>query len=71
MLKLLRRAWYLLRRRQLERDLSEELAFHRAMKQRELQDAGLTPLDAGVATRRALGSTALAGDHARDVWVWP
>ena len=36
MRQLLRRVWYLLRYRQVERDLSEELAFHRAMKQREL-----------------------------------
>jgi len=28
-------------------------------------------MDARFATRRALGSTALAGDHARDAWIGP
>jgi putative ABC transport system permease protein len=41
------------------------------MKQRELEQQGLDPTDAAVATRRALGSVALAHDQARDVWIWP
>src|SRR5207245_2994284 len=65
---LLRRAWYLWRHRQLEHDLAEEIAFHRALKQQELEAGGLKPTDAGIATRRALGSVALAQDQVRDVW---
>src|SRR5262245_55663666 len=45
---------YLLRRRQFERELAEEMEFHRAMS-----------------APRAFGSTALAQDRARDVWLWP
>lgn len=71
MRQLLRRAWYVLRRRQLERDLRDELEFHRAMKQRELEDAGHTLGDATIASRRALGSVALAQDQVRDDWIRP
>jgi predicted permease len=69
MRRLLRRVWYLLRRPQFEADLAEELDFHRAMKQHELEEAGLEPREAAVAGRRALGSATLAQDRSRDVWV--
>src|SRR5436190_24364810 len=65
----LRRIWYVVRHRQLDAELAEEMALHRAMKQQELEEAGLEPQEAAFATRRALGSTALAQDHAHDVWV--
>jgi predicted permease len=67
-MRLLRRLWYALRFRKLEADLAEELEFHRAMKQRELEDLGLEPRDAAFASRRALGSKALAQDRTQDVW---
>src|SRR5437879_1274266 len=69
MRKLLRRVWYLLRRRQLEHDLAEEIEFHRALKQQELEQAGLEPREAAFASRRALGSVALAENRSRDVWL--
>jgi hypothetical protein len=65
---LLRRLRYLVRRRRFEADLADEVAFHREMTQRELEARGLKPAEAVRATRRALGSFALAQDHARDVW---
>src|SRR6266851_2961489 len=68
MRQLIRRVWYAIRRRRFEADLSEEVEFHRAMKQQELEEGGLEPVEATFATRRALGSTALAQDRARDVW---
>src|ERR1700687_6146009 len=71
MRQLLRRAWYAVRHRQFHSLLADELDFHRAMKQRELEQQGLDPPDAALATRQALGSVALAHDHARDVWIWP
>jgi MacB-like periplasmic core domain len=67
--QLLRRAWFLLRRRRFEADLAEEMAFHRALKQQGLEEGGLEPREAAIATRRALGSIALAQDRTRDVWV--
>src|SRR5438093_8979478 len=68
MRQLLRRAWYAVRKRRFEADLSEEMAFHRAMKQREIEERGVDPGEAAFAARRALGSIALAQDRSRDVW---
>jgi putative ABC transport system permease protein len=64
----LRRAWRVLRYRRFDSELAEEMEFHRAMKQRELEMRGADPTDASFAARRALGSIALAQDHSRDVW---
>jgi hypothetical protein len=69
--RLLLRLRHLLRRREFEDDLAEEMAFHRALKQRELEERGQPPHDAAVAARRALGSQALAQDQARDAWISP
>ncbi len=72
MRKVLRRLRYLFRQRQAEADLADELAFHREMKEQELEAGGLAGTEARFAVRRALGSAALAQDRARDVWlpVW-
>jgi putative ABC transport system permease protein len=59
---------HVLRRRQFDADLREELEFHHAMKQRELEARGCAPGDAAWLAQRALGSRALAEDQARDVW---
>ena len=59
MRQLLRRAWHIIRLRQFERDLADELEFHRQMAHEELGSA------------RAVGNTTLARDDARDVWTWP
>jgi putative ABC transport system permease protein len=71
MRELLCRAWYLFRRRRLEADLAEELEQHRRLKQQDLERGGLTPADAAVQSRRALGNVLLARERARDVWIWP
>lgn len=71
MRRLLRRAWYVLRARRREAELREELAFHRAMKQQELEDAGADAARARLDTQRALGNDLAARDRARDVWMWP
>jgi putative ABC transport system permease protein len=69
--ELLRRVWHALRRTRFDADLAEEMTFHREMKQRALEQAGVDPRHATVAADRAFGSGALAANHARDVWVWP
>jgi putative ABC transport system permease protein len=66
--RLLRRVWYLVRLRRLDEDLAEELEFHRAMKQRELERNGLPERDARFQARRAMGNIGLARDRARDLW---
>src|SRR5713226_4737488 len=70
--RLLRRLQHLLLQRQRGADLAEEMDFHRAMKRQELERAGVDRGAAELATRRQLGSMALAKDRARDVWlsVW-
>jgi putative ABC transport system permease protein len=70
MLKLARRLYYWLNRSRHERDLVEELDFHRSMKQDQLEQRGLTPAAAQYATGRALGNATLAREDARAVWVW-
>src|SRR5882672_2961030 len=71
MLRLLNRLRYWLRHRRMEADLAEELEFHRNMKQREFEEAGLPGLEASTASRRALGNVMLAREDARAVWIWP
>src|SRR5262245_11258990 len=68
---LLRRVWYVIRQRQFERDLAEEIEFHRAMAQRDLERRGIGLEAAGSAARRLLGNTTLAREDSRGVWIWP
>jgi hypothetical protein len=56
MTELLRRIWYLLNRRRIERDLAEEMAAHREMM--------------GAENRPAFGNTLRLREEARDVWGW-
>jgi hypothetical protein len=65
MRQLLRRLWDLTHRRQREADLAEEMAFHRELKEEELQERGTNPAAARLAARRAFGSMTLARDEAR------
>lgn len=69
MRQLLRRLWYAIRQRRFKVDLAEEMEFHRAMTQQDLEDRGVDRTDAAFAARRAFGSAALAQDLARDVWI--
>ncbi len=55
-MELLRRIWYLLNRRRIERDLAEEMAVHREMMEAE--------------SRPAFGSMLRLREEARDVWGW-
>src|SRR5687767_2466704 len=65
---LLRRVWYLVRLRRLDAELAEELEFHRAMTQRELERNGLPERDARFQAHRTMGNVGLARDRARDLW---
>jgi putative ABC transport system permease protein len=66
--QVIRRLWNMLRLGRLDADLAEEMEFHRAMKQRDLEERGLKTADAAPEARRALGSIPLAQDRSRDVW---
>src|SRR5215471_9165327 len=58
-MRILRRLRYLLHQRRAEKDLAEEIEFHRIMN----REAGDDP--------RAMGSITLAREDARAVWIWP
>lgn len=67
---LLRRAWHILRQRHFDAELRDEMECHRAMKQVELEHAGLSSDEARRESRRALGNGTLAREDARAVWIW-
>src|SRR5262245_36489466 len=69
MRKTLRRFHYWIRNRQSSHDLAEELEFHRALKQQELERSGLPNDAAESASRRAMGNTLTAMEDARRVWI--
>jgi predicted permease len=60
----------LFRRRRLERDLDEELAFHLAMREADYRRAGATPSDARAAARRRFGNVTYLKEQCRDMWTF-
>jgi predicted permease len=68
---LLRRLWAMIRVRRLDAELDEELQFHRAMKEQELQRTGLPADQARLAARAALGNITRSREDARAVWLQP
>ncbi|HET9359148.1 MAG TPA: ABC transporter permease [Vicinamibacterales bacterium] len=69
--RLLRRLRYWLRQDNHEAALAEELEFHRAMKQQDLEADGLAPEHARFAAHRAMGNVTLAREDSRAQWIWP
>ncbi len=67
----LRRLQHAFRLPQVDRELREELELHCAMKQRELEAAGLSPVSARRSAMRAMGNMLRAREDARSVWLWP
>jgi hypothetical protein len=63
--------WYVIRQRQFERDLAEEIEFHRAMARRDLEQRGVGTATADSTARRLLGNTTRAREDSRGVWIWP
>jgi predicted permease len=70
-MKLIRWIQFLILRRSAEAELAEELEFHRAARQQQLERSGFSPDEARFASRRALGNVTLAREDARAVWIWP
>jgi macrolide transport system ATP-binding/permease protein len=60
---------FLFRRDRFDRELAEEMEFHRAMLAAEKAREGLDPEAAAASARRQLGNTTLAAEQARDVWL--
>jgi predicted permease len=70
-MNIVRRLQYLFRSRRMERDLAEEMEFHRTMIQKDLEGSGLAPGDAALAGRRAMGTATQMREESRAVWIWP
>jgi hypothetical protein len=66
----LRRLIALFRRRRMDRDLDDELAFHLAMRQEEHAVRGVAPTDADLTVRRHFGNVLRVKEQARDAWVF-
>jgi hypothetical protein len=60
----------LVRRKQLERDLEEELAFHLAMRAQDNRRAGLEIKEAGYAARRQFGNTTQVKENSFNLRRW-
>jgi hypothetical protein len=60
----------LIRRRQLDRDLADELQFHLAMAEEKRQAEGLAPEEARAAARRAFGNAAVLRETEMWLFAW-
>ncbi|MDE3180822.1 MAG: ABC transporter permease [Acidobacteriota bacterium] len=60
----------LLRRRQLDHDLADELEFHLAMRERKLVEQGVTPEEAHYAAKREFGNATAAKETNREMWTF-
>lgn len=69
MRSLVRRLRARIRYRRFDADLAEEIECHRAMKQRELEQAGLTSGEARFMSHREMGNVTLARERSRRVWI--
>src|SRR5262249_3887517 len=63
-----RRIVFRWRRAQLERDLAEELDFHRSLKHSRNTETGLSAEAAGGLTSKQMGNITLAKEESRDMW---
>jgi predicted permease len=60
----------LARRGQFNRDLEEEMAFHRDLAEQELRANGMTPQSARNAASRQFGNATILREVSGDVWSW-
>jgi len=60
-----------IRRRRLERDLDDELAFHLEMRQRRLIVDGVAEEEAGREARRRFGNVMAIKEEMREMWTFP
>lgn len=60
----------LAKRRQLDRDLSDELQFHREMREASYRAEGLEPEQARDASRRRFGNATALAEACRELWTF-
>jgi putative ABC transport system permease protein len=68
--ELLRRLMMLLRGRQFDRDLDEEMRLHRELREQQQIEEGLAPEEARYAVRRRFGNSMVLREESRDLWGW-
>ena len=68
--ELLRRLWMLMRRRQFDADLEEEMRLHLELREQEQVQGGLTPEDARYAALRRFGNATLLKEESYMAWGW-
>lgn len=64
--RLLRKAWFLVRRERFNSELDEEMAFHRSLAEQGFQADGMTPEHAHNTARRQFGNDARLKEESRD-----
>ena len=65
-----RRLWMLLRRRQFDADLEEEMRLHRELREQEEIERGLSAKEAHYAVQRRFGNDLVLREESRDMWEW-
>ena len=65
-----RRLWMLLRRRQFDADLDEEMHLHRELRMQDEIGRGLSPEEAHYAARRRFGNELMLREDSRNMWGW-
>jgi putative ABC transport system permease protein len=68
--KTLLRLKAIFRRKTLDRDLTDEVAFHLAMREEENRRAGIAPDEARYAARRKFGNTTAIREGNREIWTF-
>src|ERR1700728_743807 len=68
--KLRRRLWMLIRRRQFDADLEEEMRLHLELREQEKIRAGLPPREARQAASRRFGNATLLKEKSHMLWGW-
>jgi putative ABC transport system permease protein len=65
-----RRLRILLRRKEFDREMDEEMRLHGEMKEREMVVAGESPEEAHYAARRKVGNILRLREESREAWGW-
>src|SRR5215469_12131941 len=65
-----RRLLMLVRRRQFDADLDEEMRLHRELREQQQADAGSSPEEARYAVQRRFGNDLVLREESRDMWGW-
>jgi macrolide transport system ATP-binding/permease protein len=65
--RFLNKLFFFARRKKFDADLAEEMAYHRELKQHDLQSAGLDKNEARYATNREFGNATVLKEQSRDV----